>query len=86
MLLISSQSKVAPADCQAAHRLKRRPSLVDAEGVLLHSGIEAASAAAFLHENVLHFISDDALEDAATACEYLCDAGKAQLQPVWMQQ
>ena len=48
---------------------------MDPEGVLLHSGIEAASAAGFLHENLLHFIAEDAIEDAAAACQCLSDTG-----------
>ena len=47
-------------------------------GVLVHSGIEAASAAFFLHENLLNFISDHALEDAAAAMQSLCDTGMSQ--------
>ena len=52
---------------------------MDPEGVLLHSGIEAASAAGFLHENLLHFISEDAIEDAATACQCLSDTGEPHM-------
>ena len=45
------------------------------ESVMLHSGLEAGLAAAFLHENMLHFFGDGAIEDAALACDYLGSAG-----------
>ena len=42
---------------------------------MLHSGLETGLAAAFLHENLLHFFGDDAIEDAAIAYDYLVDTG-----------
>jgi hypothetical protein len=54
----------------------KRPKLgVDPEAVLLKSGLESSTAAAFLHENMLEFVDHDAVEDAAGACSYLSDAG-----------
>lgn len=40
---------------------------------------EAGGAIAFLHENFLHFIGDEGMEDAAMALAYLSDAGVTQL-------
>ncbi len=59
--------------CQCRHK---RPKLgVDPEAVLLKSGLDTNTAAAFLHENMLEFVDHDALQDAAEACSYLSDAG-----------
>lgn len=45
------------------------------EPVLMQSGLEAASVSGFLHENMLHFIDDSAIEDAAGALDYLSTTG-----------
>ncbi|KAL4424733.1 hypothetical protein ABPG77_000076 [Micractinium sp. CCAP 211/92] len=52
----------------------RRPMEFDPEAVLAASGLEAGSVSAFLHENVLHFIEDSAVEDAAACMEQLSAA------------
>lgn len=55
----------------------KRPRLgVDPEAVTLKSGLEASTAAAFLHENMLEFVHQDAVEDAAEACLYLSHAAR----------
>ena len=43
--------------------------------MLLKSGLDTGTAAAFLHENMLEFVDHNAVEDAAGACAYLSDAG-----------
>ena len=48
---------------------------MDPEAVLLKSGLDTGTAAAFLHENMLEFVDHNAVEDAAEACTYLSDAG-----------
>ncbi|KAL4422561.1 hypothetical protein ABPG75_008758 [Micractinium tetrahymenae] len=53
---------------------QRRPMEFDPEAVLAGAGLEAGSVAAFLHENVLHFIDDSAVEDAAACLEQLSAA------------
>lgn len=54
----------------------KRPKLgVGPEAVMLKSGLDSSTAAAFLHENMLEFVHHDAVEDAADACSYLSDAG-----------
>ena len=55
------------------------PQAFDAEAVVLHSGLDAGTVAAFLHENMLHFVADTAIEDAADALAYLSDAGAPML-------
>jgi len=61
--------------CGVYYRHKRPKLGVDPEAVLLKSGLESSTAAAFLHENMLEFVDHDAVEDAAGACSYLSDAG-----------
>lgn len=46
---------------------------------MLHSGLEAGTVVAFLHENMLHFVADTAIADAADALAYLGDAGAPML-------
>lgn len=58
-------------------RLQRPPSEYVPEGIMLHSGLEAGLVAAFLHENMLHFFADGAIEDVAAAYDYVGDAGVA---------
>ena len=45
------------------------------EPVLMQSGLEASAVSSFLHENMLHFIDDPGIEDAASALEYLSVSG-----------
>lgn len=47
----------------------------DPELVLMQSGLDAGTAAAFLLENAPHFIEDSAIGDLADATGYLSDAG-----------
>lgn len=61
--------------CGVYYRHKRPKLGVDPEAVLLKSGLESSTAAAFLHENMLEFVDHDAVEDAAWACSYLSDGG-----------
>jgi hypothetical protein len=56
-------------------RQDRESMLFNPEDVLMASGMEPASVAAFLHENYLNFVHEDSVEDAAAACNYLSDAG-----------
>ncbi|DBA75164.1 hypothetical protein WJX77_005220 [Trebouxia sp. C0004] len=62
--------------CEVADRHKRPKLGADPEAVLLKSGLESSTAAAFLHENMLEFVNHDAVEDAAGACSYLSDAAR----------
>ena len=57
-------------------RLQRRPMTFDPEAVLMQSGLEAASVAAFLHESMHAFINEQGAEGASVALEYLSSAGK----------
>lgn len=43
--------------------------------MLLKSGLDAATAAAFLHENMLEFVDNEAMEEAAQAYTYLSHSG-----------
>jgi hypothetical protein len=53
----------------------RRPSMrYDPENLLLRSGLDALGASLFLHENYPPFFSDDSMDQAAVAAEYLSDA------------
>lgn len=52
----------------------RPPMEFDPEAVLDASGMEAGSVAAFLHENLPAFVSEDAIEDLAECLAYLSDA------------
>jgi len=61
-------------------RLRRAPQEADPEAVLLNSGLDAGTVAAFLHENALHFVADAAIADAADVLAYFSDAG-ARLTP-----
>ncbi len=45
----------------------------DPEDILMRSNLGASGTAAFLHENMLNFMTS--IEDAADALEYLSDAG-----------
>lgn len=65
-----------PATLLAADRHQRLPSGVSAEAVLAKSDMEASTAAAFLHENMLEFVDAEAIEDAANACLYLSHSGE----------
>ncbi|KAK9808429.1 hypothetical protein WJX73_004206 [Symbiochloris irregularis] len=56
--------------------LGRPPSEYNPEAIMLHGGLEANSVAAFLHENMLHFCGDDAVDEAASALHYLGDADR----------
>ncbi|KAK9868402.1 hypothetical protein WJX84_010961 [Apatococcus fuscideae] len=59
------------ASLPMAARHERQPMAFEPEPVLMQSGLEAASVSGFLHENMLHFIDDSAIEDAAGALDYL---------------
>lgn len=56
-------------------RQDRESMLFNPEDVLMASGMEPGSVAAFLHENYLNFVHEDSVEDAAAACSYFSDAG-----------
>ncbi|KAK9814703.1 hypothetical protein WJX72_010168 [[Myrmecia] bisecta] len=58
-----------------SERFRRQPLPCDPEAVLTQSGLDASSASSFLHENMLEFLQDCAIEDAAAECGYLSDAG-----------
>ncbi|KAK9832070.1 hypothetical protein WJX81_003996 [Elliptochloris bilobata] len=59
---------------QLVEGLRRAPQAFDAEAVVLHSGLDARTVIAFLHENMLHFVAESAVADAADALAYLSDA------------
>ncbi len=40
------------------------------------SGLDVGTTAGFLHENVLHFLDGEALEDAALLAHYFSDVGE----------
>lgn len=48
---------------------------MEPEAVLLKSGLDAGTAAAFLHENMLEFVDNKAMEETAQAYSYLSHAG-----------
>lgn len=50
---------------------------------MLHGGLEAGLVAGFLHENMLHFCADDAVDEAANALHYLGDAGEILPLALW---
>lgn len=49
------------------------------EAVLLKSGLDAATAAAFLQENMLEFVDNEAMEETAQAYTYLSHAGASSV-------
>lgn len=59
-------------------RLKRALSEYNAEAVVMHSGLEATTVSAFLHENMLHFFRDEAVDEAAAAYDFLADSDRIQ--------
>lgn len=48
---------------------------MDPEAVLLKSGLDAGTAAAFLHENMLEFVDNEGMEETAQAYSYLSHSG-----------
>ena len=58
------------------HSNQRQATDVNPEAVLAKSHMECSTTAAFLHENMLEFVDEDAIEDAANACLYLSHSGK----------
>ena len=58
------------------HRHQRQATDVNPEAVLAKSHMECSTTAAFLHENMLEFVDEEAIEDAANACLYLSHSGK----------
>lgn len=52
----------------------RDPLEFDPEAVILQSGLDAGSVAAYLHENVHNFIDESAIEDIASCMEYISDS------------
>ena len=63
-------------------RHKRPRTEVDPEAVLLKSGLDASTAAAFLQENMLEFVDAEAMDEAAQACSYLSHTGDRNLNGV----
>ena len=59
------------------YRLDRPSPQFNPEDVVMASGMEPASVAAFLHENYLNFVDEASVEDAAAACSYFSDAGQS---------
>ena len=57
------------------YRRERSSPQFNPEDVVMASGMEPASVAAFLHENYLNFVDEASVEDAAAACSYFSDAG-----------
>ena len=49
--------------------------MFDPEAVWQQSGLSVAMACGFLHENVLHFLTDDAIDDAALLAASFSDVG-----------
>lgn len=43
--------------------------------MLLKSGLDTGTAAAFLHENMLEFVDNEAMEETAQAYSYLSHTG-----------
>ncbi|KAK9844949.1 hypothetical protein WJX74_008996 [Apatococcus lobatus] len=67
----SQPDPVDVAQLPMAARHMRDPIAFQPEPVLMQSGLEASAVSSFLHENMLHFIDDPGIEDAANALEYL---------------
>ena len=62
--------------CMSAHaRFRRRLLAFRPEAVWEQSGLEVGTVAGFLHENALHFLTDDAVADAADVADCLGDVG-----------
>ncbi|XP_068646811.1 cell cycle checkpoint protein RAD17 isoform X2 [Aristolochia californica] len=70
-------------------RLARYPLKMDApENILSQAHGQASQVADFLHENVLDFMSDEAIDDAWTVCSYLSDSDQllaTAQQSIWSQ-
>ncbi|BDA49102.1 Cell cycle checkpoint protein RAD17 [Coccomyxa sp. Obi] len=64
------------ATVEVAERHRRRPLSFDPEGVWEQSGLDVGTTAGFLHENVLHFLDGEALEDAALLADYFSDVDR----------
>ena len=61
--------------CLPYDRFRRLPLAFAPEAVWEQSGLEVATVAGFLHENALHFLTDEAVEDAAEVADCLGDVG-----------
>ena len=57
-------------------RHRRLPLGFSPEGVWERSGLDVGTTAGFLHENALHFLDDEAMEDAALVASYFSDVGE----------
>jgi hypothetical protein len=56
-------------------RHKRLPLTFSPEVVWEQSGLDVGTTAGFLHENALHFMDNEAIEDAALVASYFSDVG-----------
>lgn len=66
---------LAPCCCWLC-RLVQPPLRLNPEDIVQGSGLEALQVTSFLGENYPHFMSDEAMEEAAQAAAYLSDAGR----------
>lgn len=57
-------------------RAERGKMLDSPEDVLMASGMEMPSVAAFLHENYPNFVQEESVDDVATISDYLSQAGR----------
>lgn len=75
-----------PENGMIALRHQRPVAQEDAEDVLDTSKMEPSAAAAFLQENVPHFVHEHAIEDLAAALDYLSAAGPVPGSPLLIRQ
>lgn len=70
-LILEYEDTFGPSE----RRYQRLPLQCNPEAVLMQSGLEAPSVAAFLHENMPDFIADNGMESAADVFGYLSESG-----------
>eukprot|EP00887_Chlorella_sp_A99_P000359 scaffold13.g359.t1 len=69
-----ARSVAVEEEAQVADWCRRPPMQFDPEAVLAGAGLDAGTVAAFLHENLPHFVADPGVPDMAAALAYLSAA------------
>eukprot|EP00898_Chlorokybus_atmophyticus_P000377 jgi/Chlat1/133/Chrsp1S03222 len=70
----SQASQESPNAVSPQYVRRRLEMRQEPEAVLAEAHLDGSSATAFLHENMLHFFHDDAMEEAADALSCISDA------------